>query len=393
MSIENKSKSPNKDLILKNDDEYFKIPPKVKKFSANDDFKLVLDEDYPKAVYRDFKQKYGEIQYTIYPKEFNTPDILDTFDPLINGHWGQRKLFNSELLFLYQFTKPMLIIYVGSAPCIHLALLDKIIYKKFNIRHIYHLYDGRPFNLTGSKITTDNLKYKIFNSYFTDATANIYTNEDVINRKFGIVKDKDYTGVVLISDIRRENIEYMILEDQALQMGWVKIIKPIKSLLKFKMPYPSINKAKNYNYLDGKIWLQIYAPVVSAETRLEVDGKNIKMKEYNIIDYEQQMSWYNNIARLRNLNKYVINDFNSKLLSENTGYKFTHITDKKIPMEDYVERIPVDRYITIDFIFEMYVFSLYIGDNINKLIDMSKEITEISSQKHDGNLLYNLNLH
>ena len=374
----NKTKDSSKETKdsskeIKSDDKYYTAKPIPAEFDTS--LSMIVTDDYPIALYRDLKFKIVNdrrvYQYTIYPKVFNTTQNLREYDHFVPNHWGQRKLFNSELLFLHQFDKPMNVIYVGSAPCVHLTLLDKIIFEKYKIRHTYHLYDSREFRLNKSKIKTDNLNYNIFHEYFTDKIAEKYKGKD---------------NIVFISDIRRSPTEDMIMEDQEMQMNWVKIIKPVKSLLKFKLPYPEVGKPRYYEYLNGLIWLQTWSPVTSSETRLEV-GK-IEMKKYDIIKYEQQLSWFNSVQRLENLNYHTMNDFT---IIDNTYVKFDKIKSSA-DLREIVDILPPKSYVNVNLIFELYILSLYYGTNINTLLDKVNEITEIITEKNNTNLFQNLSV-
>jgi hypothetical protein len=74
-------------------------------------------------------------------------------------------------------------------------------------------------------------------------------------------------------------------------MDWINIMQAPMSMLKFRIPFTK----KEYEYLDGEIYLQPWAPIHSAETRLITDGKTKKV--YNLSQYENQMFYLNNIIR------------------------------------------------------------------------------------------------
>ena len=63
---------------------------------------------------------------------------------LSNTHWGQLKLFTSELLFLTHYYDPSEVkdlVYVGAAPGEHFTVLCKL----FPSLH-FHFYDSADFN-------------------------------------------------------------------------------------------------------------------------------------------------------------------------------------------------------------------------------------------------------
>jgi len=64
-------------------------------------------------------------------------------------------------------------------------------------------------------------------------------------------------------------------------------MKPKKSLLKFRCPYPDKqNGKKNLKMYKGLIYLQPWAPPRSTETRL-VPDEELELLEFDNVDYEQ----------------------------------------------------------------------------------------------------------
>lgn len=66
-------------------------------------------------------------------------------------------------------------------------------------------------------------------------------------------------------------------------------MKPKKSMLKFRCPYPDtqIGKKNNgtLNYMKGEIYMQPWVAPTSTETRLILD-ENFEMCDYNNLDFE-----------------------------------------------------------------------------------------------------------
>jgi hypothetical protein len=202
----------------------------------------------------------------------------------INIHWGQRKLFLSEVLFLnecydlYNDKEEKIFIYAGAAPGLHIILLS-IMYPDIT----FLLYDPAKFGIK------ENDKIKIFNQYFTNDTA---------------VELKKYKNVLFCSDIRRNGfIDDIIAEDMKWQSDWVKIINPHASLLKFRSLWPKNydknNKENYFKYLDGDLYMQQYAPNKSTELRLlsKREIHQYKEKEYNKIDIEESCFFFNQVVR------------------------------------------------------------------------------------------------
>jgi len=199
-------------------------------------------------------------------------------------HWGQRKLLMSEIEFLTLYSVPNhIIIYAGAAPGTHIKCLTKLFPK-----NRFVLVDPSQFKI----VETD--KITIINDLFTDNLAyklkNKYQNEILL----------------FISDIRSaiwqsmstEEVEERVKEDMYAQERWVKIMNPFKSMLKFRLPY-SINGIglEKFEYLDGTVFLPVWGPQTTSETRLIVD-KNPKMKIWNPVKYEDQMFYFNTKTRV-----------------------------------------------------------------------------------------------
>ena len=94
-----------------------------------------------------------------------------------------------------------------------------------------------------------------------------------------------------------------IEQDMMDQMRWYEILKPFRSMLKFRLPYVGEDVDLDHvktklEYLDGKLFLQIWEGKTSSETRLVVNGPNAQKKTYDCIQYEDQL--YRLLFRLKN---------------------------------------------------------------------------------------------
>ena len=192
-------------------------------------------------------------------------------------HFGQLKLLLSEMqLLLYYAPKDIdvHIVYAGSSPGTSINILTKLFPQCY-----WYLIDPRKMD----KRLNNNDKIKeIKNEYFLNSNAEYY--KKLLKGKY----------VLFLSDIRTEDPEEKdIQENNELQMNCVKILNPDYALLKFRIP--RINE--NYKYLDGKIYLQMYAANASTETRLLVK-KNAPIKTYSLDKYEGQIYYHNRISRV-----------------------------------------------------------------------------------------------
>ena len=214
--------------------------------------------------------------------------------------WGQRKLFMIELEFFSLYWNPdqvpnPIIVYAGAAPGKHIHQLS-IMFPNFT----FYLWDPRVFELTPSD------KIHIYQDYFTDDTAQQWSNRN---------------DVFFISDIRTADYkeindsyknDWQILQDMYKQQDWHKIIKPVASLLKFRLPYSDTGLPLKIDYLDGILLKQPWAPQTSTETRL-VPYDHSTMKEWDCVKYEEQLFYFNTIVREK-FTYYNLFDHSSNLL-------------------------------------------------------------------------------
>lgn len=233
----------------------------------------LLSDDLPRDVY---KRRTKEVKNVI--------------------HWGQRKLLLTEIEFFTMFLRdnpdietPVYAIYAGASPGTHILYLSKL----FPTIH-FELYDPREFS---NKLLKNTNMIKTHVQYFTDDTAKQWVSSD----------HPDKT-ILLISDIRTgtpeiqtpETVEERVKIDHDWQQSWYHIIKPERSMFKFRLPWDD----KKTEYLDGDIYIQPYPPPTSTETRLII-GKDAGVKIYNNRKYEEQLFHFNNQTRCMNFNNIL----------------------------------------------------------------------------------------
>lgn len=188
-------------------------------------------------------------------------------------HFGQLKLFFSELLFLSMHARPNdLVVYVGAAPGYHTTMLaDMFPFINFD------LWDPREFE------TGDRTNIRLFNEFFTDISAKSYMENkerilfmcDLRNMQVRHYKD----------DVNK--IDEIVDDDMSMQMRWCRMIKPAHCYLKFRLPY-EIPKTK---YLKGTIYLQPYSPF-STEARLLTNDYNTETTYDNKL-FDQKLAYHN----------------------------------------------------------------------------------------------------
>lgn len=262
-----------------------------------------------------------------------------------NIHWGQFKLLFNEIAFLNYFYSPSnhprpIVVYAGAAPGTHIRILVKMFPQILR----WYLYDPRDFYLTLEE--PEKSKVEIHQSLFTNDNA----------QEFARFAQQGFS-VFLISDIRTANYltmtseenEKAIMDDNNLQMEWVKIINPIFAHLKFRLPYFNKYPTRYVEYYDGIILKQPWAPQTSSETRLVLKA-DAKVVSYDIKLYEDQLFYFNRVVRERNPFKlpfisydnadYVtgelLNDFDSMITLQIIADWLTK--NKTIPGKENVEQ-------------------------------------------------------
>lgn len=213
-------------------------------------------------------------------------------------HSGQRKLLLSEIEFLTRVLKTKAhvggeakytLLYVGAAPGIHIPILSEMFPEV-----TFLLYDPAPFTIK----PTD--KIKIFQQLFTDDDVKQYVQEDPMKSNLLFVSDIRSTprqGYQAPEELDPE-FENEVIKNLQQQKNWVERIKPLRSLLKFRLPFTSPDEQVTTSYFDGVIFFQAYAPPHSTETRLEV-GPVPKEISYSHTKYEQQMFYFNTVYRVQ----------------------------------------------------------------------------------------------
>ena len=209
-------------------------------------------------------------------------------------HWGQLKLFLTTLFFLVKYIEEsdeiVHIIYAGSARGDNILTLSDMFP---NIK--WYLIDPAPF---AKELYTHKQVVEIRNELFTDELAKYYHNLLKSRNK----KEK----LFFISDIRLDTTDESIMKDNASDANWHSIIKPDYSYLKFRCPYYG---NKLYEFYDGEIFIQPFAPVGSTETRLLLKTK-LEKKTYDVDEYQGKFCYFNRILRPSYYTEQIIKDNN-----------------------------------------------------------------------------------
>ena len=134
-------------------------------------------------------------------------------------HWGQRKLLLSEMEFLNLYGHlSNLVVYAGAAPGTHMNYLVDAF-----PTHRFVCVDPARFSIR------PNARVELRNELFTDEMA----------REF------ERARCLFICDIRSadssadnaDDVEVHVEEDMLAQQQWHMLMRPVKSLLKFRLPW------------------------------------------------------------------------------------------------------------------------------------------------------------
>ena len=163
---------------------------------------------------------------------------------------------------------------------------------------------------------------------------------------------------------------YMVCwKDHTANASWVEDIKPLYSLLKFRLPYAEKferDKGLNRKYLDGIVYAQPFCKAASSETRLCVFGKQITERDWDIVEYEEKLFYHNSERRQKHTYKNPIHDEETfiypeiGLFDDYDSLYFTHV------VIEYMTKI--GQKINHDSVKKLLKYILYNITGENKLL-------------------------
>jgi len=193
-------------------------------------------------------------------------------------HWGQRKLLMSEIEFLTLHGRDATtVVYAGAAPGTHINYLAGL----FPELH-WVLVDPAPFTCHPSP------SIEVRQELFTDDMAREFAAEGRPPMLF----ISDVRSVDWMKATDEAEVEARVAADMAMQQRWVELMRPVWSMLKFRLPWPPGKTP----YLDGSIFLPVWGPITTTECRLVVPG-GAPIREYDNTKHEQQMFFFNTTLR------------------------------------------------------------------------------------------------
>jgi hypothetical protein len=264
----------------------------------------------------------------------HTAPYDETYQPLTNVHMGQRKLLLSEIQLMIEYyktygkdsTKTPLILYIGSAPGIHLPYLHRMFPK---LKFV--LYDGAKF---------DKSLYQSPETFeIHDGPDGFFTTEKALELK----EKYDNYDLLFVCDIRlsSDNISEAgknVMKDMRNQEEWVRILNPLISLLKFRTPY---YMKDDLTYMSGKLLYGIWRPPKSTESRLLTHQKEIyENKQYNGTIYEENHFYHNKYIRPFTF-RQAFTDFNHYISEKNLYCACFDCYAELTIIKEYSELIPI----------------------------------------------------
>lgn len=220
--------------------------------------------------------------------------------------WGQLKLLITELDFLTRYWNPETVptpwvLYLGAAEGHHIAILSKLFPQARFV-----LYDQRAFSPLLAGLPNVETRQRLFLEAdypeFTDR-KDVFLISDI--------RSLEYSRIVQEGDIEKQRTnEEMVRHDMNLQAQWVKVLRPVKAHLKFRLPYSWEFVRKEIGpgrmYLDGTVYRQAWAPQTSTECRLVPNDpvNGVYIERYWDYQAHEEMLFYHN-TRVREGGTFV----------------------------------------------------------------------------------------
>jgi hypothetical protein len=168
--------------------------------------------------------------------------------------------------------RQIIMVYAGAAPGLHIGYLQSLFPQiKFE------LYDPNKF----AKINNEMIS--VHRQFFMDIDAEYWRD----------YAQKTNAYLVFVSDIRSEPAsQENIIRNMSMQLKWWQIMQPELSMFKFRLPW----EEGKTEYPFGHIYVQAFPGATSTETRLIVK-KNAKLVEYDNKQYENACFYHNTVTR------------------------------------------------------------------------------------------------
>jgi ribosomal protein L37E len=233
------------------------------------------------------------------------------YSTIQNIHHGQQKLLMSEIEFLtrahteslHPHDTPMLCVYAGACPCIHLSHLMRM------FPNVYFLLVDPQFEHI--KTHWDIKRVAVCPHMFNDHTVDEINNwmhkrggTHWVHAKLNSLDIKDHQvcndTLFFVSDIRADGFSPSSIEhEMCAQARWFRGLNAAAGLLKFRLPFCLHGvDTPDFKYLDGTLYMPIWGPPSTTECRLYV-VKGCGDKLYNTLQHERTMAGFEGGERHR----------------------------------------------------------------------------------------------
>jgi len=188
------------------------------------------------------------------------------------------------------------------------------------------------------EINLDNLK--IINNEFTDEIAKRYKISNMIficNMSYNYKNYKINANNEELND----NTKELMLENIENQIKWCQIIKPVASLLNFKLPWDD----DTTKYFDGTLFYPVYGSSTDTETKMLVTDYDT-MKEYRNNWYEEVMFHFNSVMRTAYYDLNFTNELNETNMDEHSVTYLDHCYDcsaELFILNNYIKKFKIDK--------------------------------------------------
>ena len=210
-----------------------------------------------------------------------TPNVAETS----STHWGQLKLLLSEIEFLTPFWGEVFyVIYAGAAPGIHIPVLASM----FQSMH-FILVDPQSSVMVNGEYSNIHVMQLAMTSPLARDFADLYQDR-----------------LLLISDVRvaakrkkahtesGQAHQKRVQGDMENQRAWVQAMRPVASILKFRLPWNDVQGTTLYP--EGSLCLPVYGRDLTHESRLVVQ-RDARDTLYDNKLYEGQMAYFSQVLR------------------------------------------------------------------------------------------------
>lgn len=222
------------------------------------------------------------------PNDPRAPYRRRPFDVRPNAHIGQLKLLWAEVPFLLEWGDMAdTLVYAGAADGSHILLLKQL------FPHLkFELYDPCAFNRKLFGVPGINIH---------TGSAGLFTTE--IARNYNRSRTNQKAGVLFISDIRTgdtasstEAFEACVSRDMKAQREWMREMRPIAGMFKFRLPYKPGKTEWLAPHSALHLRYGIFATKSATELRLiSTDPDRLQM--YDNTDVEEKAYYFNNFTR------------------------------------------------------------------------------------------------